>query len=76
MTQDDVNGSMPNFGPEMAISEHSVDGDLELSDITEDDDPHSSLFGSAADIPGMRTCSETHCVSGIGHVRKLAVHSR
>ncbi|XP_023825557.1 uncharacterized protein [Salvelinus sp. IW2-2015] len=74
MTQDDVNGSMSNFGPEMAISEHSVDGDLELSDITEDDDPHSSLFGSAADLPGMRTCSETHCVSGTGHVNQVEVY--
>ncbi|XP_038816793.1 uncharacterized protein LOC120017908 isoform X1 [Salvelinus namaycush] len=74
MTQDDVNGSMSNFGAEMAISEHSVDGDLELSDITEDDDPHSSLFGSAADLPGMRTCSETHCVSGTGHVNQVEVY--
>nr|XP_046214823.1 uncharacterized protein LOC124041361 isoform X2 [Oncorhynchus gorbuscha] len=74
MTQDDVNGSMSNFGPEMAISEHSVDRDLELSDISEDDNPHSSLFGSAADLPGMRTCSETDCVSGTGHVNQVEVY--
>lgn len=73
ITQDNMNESMSNFGPDMAISE---DGDLELSDITENDDPHSSLCGSASNLPVMRTCSETHCVNGTGHVRKNAIHSR
>ncbi|XP_055774293.1 uncharacterized protein LOC129852707 [Salvelinus fontinalis] len=74
MTQDNMNESMSNFGPEMAISEHSVDGDLELSDITENDDPHSSLCGSASNLPVMRTCSETHCVNGTGHVNQVEVY--
>ncbi|XP_021435981.1 uncharacterized protein LOC110502351 [Oncorhynchus mykiss] len=73
MTQD-MNESMSNFGPEMAISEHSVDGDLELSDITENDDLHSSLCGSASNLPVMRTCSETHCVNGTGHVNQVEVY--
>ncbi|XP_014057193.1 uncharacterized protein [Salmo salar] len=71
ITQDNMNESMSNFGPDMAISE---DGDLELSDITENDDPHSSLCGSASNLPVMRTCSETHCVNGTGHVNQVEVY--